>query len=106
MSNKPVYSTNKTQAGADKNTAKDRPLASGPLKMRLETKGRAGKAVTVLFNLPMSEVEAKALMRDLQEKLGCGATFKDGSIELRGDMRDRIEAQLVAKGMKVVRAGG
>jgi len=106
MSNRPVYSTNKSPAGGEQKGAGGRPLASGPMKMRLETKGRGGKAVTVLFNLPLTEADAKALMRDLQEKLGCGATFKDESIELRGDMRDRIEAQLTLKGIKVVRAGG
>jgi translation initiation factor 1 len=108
MSDRPVYSTDKSKAGGDKPGQKNsgKPLAGGPLKMRLETKGRGGKAVTVLFNLPLSEADAKAMMRELQEKLGCGATFKDGTIEMRGDMRDRLEPLLVARGLKVVRAGG
>ena len=74
--------------------------------MRLETKGRGGKSVTVLFNLDFEESEAKALMKDMQTRLACGATFKEGRIEMRGDLRDRVEQYFDDKGMKVVRAGG
>lgn len=106
---KPVYST-----GAGGGDLRDRgegkksgyAKSSGPTKMRLETHGRGGKAVTVLFNLPFEEAEATALMKEMQASLGCGATFKDGTIELRGDMRDRISALFAKRGLKLVRAGG
>jgi len=74
--------------------------------VRLETKGRGGKAVTVLFNLPFAEAEAVQMMKDLQASLGCGATFKHGQVELRGDMRDQVAAFFTRKGLKLVRAGG
>lgn len=106
-SGKPVYSTaapgvrRKEQASPAKAAA-----SGGPLKMRLETKGRGGKAVTVLFNLPFSEADAKTHMQTLQSQAGVGGTCKDGKIELRGDVRDKADAYFAKLGIKCVRAGG
>lgn len=105
MSNKLVYST----SGPVKNDPKKSDhyqKSTGPIKMRLETAGRGGKAVTVLFNLPLEEADARALLKELQGKLGCGGTMKESHLEFRGDMREKIEKLLVGKGLKVVRAGG
>ena len=74
--------------------------------MRLETKGRGGKAVTVLFNLPFDEARARAIMKELQSALGSGATLKDSTIEFQGDRRERIEAYFAAHDLKIVPAGG
>lgn len=105
--NKPVYSTS---GGGDLRKEGDRSggysRGHGPAKMRLETGGRGGKAVTVLFNLPMDEVAARALMKEMQGKFGCGATLKESTIELRGDLRDRVDVFFTARGMKIIRAGG
>jgi len=107
MSGKLVYSTATGKVTAEKSRDKDYSASSGPIKMRLETKGRGGKAVTVLFNLPFATAdEAKAMMRDLQTGLGCGATFKNNAIELRGDWRERVEGYCAQREMKVLRAGG
>lgn len=110
MKEKPVFSTKPSpatqQQGGDKKQEKLSPLASGPIKMRLESKGRGGKTVTVLFNLPLTTTEAAAMARELQNSFGVGGTFKDGVIELRGDLRDKVEAYSTKKGLKVVRAGG
>ncbi len=77
------------------------------MKMRLESKGRGGKQVTVLFNLVFpTEQESIATMRSIQDSLGIAGTYKDATIEFRGDVRDRVEAVLAKKGLKVVRAGG
>jgi len=115
--NRPVYSTSrggdlrKGRGGAGAGGAGSGSTAGyvrgqGPAKMRLETGGRGGKAVTVLFNLPMDEAAARALMKEMQGKFGCGATLKASTIELRGDVRDRVEAFFVQHEMKIVRAGG
>ncbi len=95
MSGKPLYST-----------AKPGVTTSGPLKMRLETKGRGGKAVTVLFNLPFNEADAKKHMQAIQAAAGVGGTMKDGTIELRGDVRDKADAYFAKVGIKCLRAGG
>lgn len=79
---------------------------SGPLKIRLETQGRGGKSVTVLFNLPFEENEAKEVKSLLAQKLGCGATLKNSTIELRGDFREQVIAWAQSRGIKCVKAGG
>lgn len=108
MAEKPVYSTaTGPTKKASQPKAEFKASASGPLKLRLETKGRGGKAVTVLFNLPFtSEDEAKQALKELQSSLGCGGTWKDGQMELRGDVRTRVEAWAEKKGIKTLRAGG
>lgn len=106
--NKLMYST---ESGSHKNS-KDKPKkaaannAGGPSKMRLETAGRGGKAVTVIFNMPFNSSQAKDFMREMQSKFGCGATHKNDTIELRGDMRDRVAEFFAAKNLKIIRAGG
>ena len=67
---------------------------SGPIRVRMEKKGRGGKIVTVIDNLPMSKSEAKTLMKSLQKIFGCGASLKSGTIELQGDWRDKVTAHL------------
>ena len=109
MADKPVYSTG--AGGGDKRSHSSEKKhgyvkSSGPAKMRLETKGRGGKAVTVVFNIPLEEAAVLALMKDLQASLGCGATLKDGVLEFRGDQRARIEPYFVQLGLKLIRAGG
>ena len=106
MGNKLVFSTSKAVEKKSKKNQDYYTPADGPMKMRLESKGRGGKEVTVLFNLPFSESEAKTFKRDIQNFLACGATFKNNQIELRGDLRSKVEAYCANKGMKVVRAGG
>ena len=68
--------------------------SNGPIKIRLEKKGRGGKTVTVLYNLPYSLEEAKALMKKLQAEFACGATFKNSVIELSGDNCQKVTAFL------------
>ena len=70
MGNKLVYSTG--SGGDQRQKASSSPglPAAGPTKMRLESKGRGGKEVTVLFNLPFSPAEAEALMKTLQTRFG------------------------------------
>jgi translation initiation factor 1 len=104
---KPVYST-LNPGVRQKEGRGEKPASStgGPLKMRLEKNGRGGKAVTVLFNLPFGEAEAKKHMQAIQASAGVGGTQKDGTVELRGDVRDKAEAYFAKLGIKVVRAGG
>lgn len=74
--------------------------------MRLEKKGRGGKSVTVLFNLPFTAEEAKNLMKRVQTAIGTGATYKNETIEIRGDHRDKVEAFFRKEKITIVRAGG
>ncbi len=80
--------------------------APGPTKMRLETKGRGGKAVTVLWNFPFPEDEVKTLIKSLQQRAACGATFKDGRAEFQGDIKDKATAFFQEHGWKLQVSGG
>lgn len=106
MSDKPVYSSLRGDLRDKEKKSNGYKKSSGPAKMRLETGGRGGKTVTVLFQLPLEEAEAMALMKELQTILGIGATFKNGCIELRGDHRDRVADHFARRGMTIKRAGG
>ena len=70
-------------------------------KLRMEKKGRGGKTVTVVDNLPNNAAFLKDLCQDLKRACGTGGTVVDGAIELQGDLRDRVRARLADKGMAV-----
>ncbi|MFK7826238.1 MAG: hypothetical protein AB8G05_18945 [Oligoflexales bacterium] len=108
MSDDLVYSSakGKIKKGSKSTKSQKYQKSPGPTKIRLEKKGRGGKQVTILFNLPFEENEAKQLMKDLQAKLACGGSFKDASIHFSGDMRDKIEEIFKSLGKKIVRSGG
>lgn len=106
MAEKPVYSSVKGDLRESSRPSSKYEKAKGPAKMRLETAGRGGKTVTVLFNLPLDEAEARILMKDLQGLLGIGATMKDSTIELRGDHRARVSEYFAKRGLVIKPAGG
>ncbi len=70
-------------------------------KLRVEKKGRGGKTVTVVDNLPNNAAFLKDLCQDLKRACGTGGAIQDGAIELQGDLRDRVRARLVDKGFVV-----
>jgi translation initiation factor 1 len=76
------------------------------VKLSRETAGRRGKGVTVVSELPLNEDQLKELATQLKNKCGTGGTAKDGRIEIQGDQRDRLAAELEKLGYKVKRAGG
>ena len=71
-----------------------------------ETKGRRGKGVTTVSDLPLDENGLAELAAKLKQLLGTGGTIKDGRIEIQSDHRDRIVAELEGMGYQVKRAGG
>jgi translation initiation factor 1 len=71
-----------------------------------ESKGRGGKAVTLVKNLQLSPDDLKALAKQIKNACGVGGTVKDGVIEIQGEQRQRIAELLQAQGYKVKIAGG
>jgi predicted translation initiation factor SUI1 len=76
------------------------------LKVGRETAGRRGKGVTTVFDLPFDEGRIRDLAARLKQRCGTGGTVKDGRIEIQGDQRERIVAELEKMGYKVKRVGG
>jgi protein-tyrosine phosphatase len=75
-------------------------------KVGRETAGRRGKGVTTVFDLPLDESGLRELAATLKQRCGTGGTVKDGRIEMQGDQRERIAAELEKLGYKVKRVGG
>jgi predicted translation initiation factor SUI1 len=86
----PAYSTDPTTNKLGRNSKAPRTVSytqgKGPARIRLEKKGRAGKIVTVIENIPISEDEAMVILKDLKVRLGCGGTLKESSIVLQGNV--------------------
>lgn len=76
------------------------------VRVSRETKGRGGKAVTLVRGLPLGEAALAALGKQLRTACGAGGTVKDGVIEVQGDHAERVLALLAAAGWKAKRAGG
>ncbi|HEY3321310.1 MAG TPA: stress response translation initiation inhibitor YciH [Planctomycetota bacterium] len=86
-------------------------VQSGPpgnvvVRVGLETKGRRGKGVTTISDLPLDANRLLQLATKLKQRLGTGGTTKDGRIEIQGDQRDRIIVELESLGYRVKRVGG
>jgi translation initiation factor 1 len=77
----------------------------GIVRVSRETKGRGGKAVTLVRGLPLDEAALGALGKRLRSACGAGGTQKDGVIEVQGDHVDRLVGLLQAEGWRVKRAG-
>jgi protein-tyrosine phosphatase len=76
------------------------------LKVGREMAGRRGKGVTTVFDLPLDDAAVRELAALLKQRCGTGGTVKDGRIEIQGDQRERVIAELEKLGYKVKRVGG
>ena len=70
-------------------------------KLRLETKGRGGKAVSVIYDLPENAAFLKTLCQELKRACSVGGAISGNTIELQGDQRERLRALLTKKGYAV-----
>ena len=71
-----------------------------------EVAGRGGKGVSVITGLPLNEAALDALATQLKKSCGAGGAVKDGRIEIQGDHRDRLVAELIKLGYEAKRSGG
>ena len=70
-------------------------------KLRTEKKGRGGKTVTVVYDLPRNAQFLQALSQDLKRACGTGGTVIEGGVELQGDLRERVRDALMKRGIVV-----
>ncbi len=64
------------------------------LRVKLDTKQRAGKVVTLIDGFIGSNDDLEALGKQLKTKCGTGGSAKDGFIIIQGDYREKIIAWL------------
>lgn len=80
--------------------------SDGIVRVRLETKGRKGKGVTVVLGVPLDGEALENLGKQLRQACGAGGTVKSGQIEIQGDHCTQVMATLTRAGYTVRRAGG
>ncbi len=81
-------------------------MGDGFVRVQRESKGRGGKTVTVISGVSLPEGALKELAGELKRRCGTGGTVKEGNIEIQGDHRDFLVAELEKRGYRVKRAGG
>ena len=79
-------------------------IQSEPMICKYEK--RKGKPTTIIEGYSGTEEDFKILAKELKTKLSVGGSFKDDSIIIQGDYRDKIMTILKEKGFKVKRVGG
>ncbi len=81
-------------------------VGSGAVRVQRETKGRGGKAVTVVRGVALPAAELAALAKQLKTTCGSGGTLKDGVIEVQGDHVEAVMNVLRVKGLAPKKVGG
>lgn len=79
-------------------------LQDDPLLCKYEK--RKGKPVTVIEGYTGADNDFKTLTKEIKTLLGVGGSFKDDTIIIQGDYREKIMEFLKSKGFKVKRVGG
>jgi translation initiation factor 1 len=77
------------------------PAGDGAVRVRLDTKGRKGKGVTLITGVPLGPIELSELGKKLKQRCGAGGTVKDGVIEVQGDHCDLLIEELRKLGWNV-----
>ena len=94
-----VYSTDPTFSKAhEESTAETLPTAQQKLTIRLDTKQRAGKSVTLIQGFVGNDDDLEQLGKNLKNFCGTGGSVKDGEIIIQGDQRDKVLQWLVKAG--------
>lgn len=100
-----VYSTGRGRIRPERQTQGSDP-GDGFVRIRREVKGRGGKTMTTVRGVPLDADDLRALASELKRRCGTGGSAKKGVIEIQGDHRDLLVAELESRGYRVKRAGG
>ncbi len=102
-----VYSTEQGRiCPAGNKPQKSASAGDGIVRISRETKGRKGKGVTIISGVPLDSSGLQALAQELKKKCGSGGTVKENRIEIQGDHRDLLLAELAKRGWQVKLSGG
>jgi translation initiation factor 1 len=105
-SNGIVFSTNPDFPLTDNNEGNAATLAPSkqPLKVRIESKQRRGKSVTLVEGFVGKEEDLEDLGKKIKTFCGTGGTVKDRQIVIQGDQRDRVMQWLNKNGFTMCKS--
>ncbi len=95
-----VFSTDPTFRFEEEEQTAQETLAPAQQKLhiRLDTKQRAGKAVTLVTGFIGIESDLEDLGKKLKNFCGTGGSVKDGEAIIQGDQRDKVLQWLLKNG--------
>lgn len=95
-----VYSTdpNVKLPGKDTKEFQTAERAQQQLRIILDTKHRAGKAVTLVYGFTGTHADLEELGKKLKSFCGTGGTVKEGEIIVQGDHREKVLQWLLKNG--------
>jgi translation initiation factor 1 len=110
VGNRLVYTSDPEQAKRLRESQKmpelrDTPPASQTIRVELDRKSRGGKSVTLLSGFELTPASLQALAKQLKSRCGSGGTIKERTIEIQGDHREIVGAELAKLGYRVKRIG-
>jgi translation initiation factor 1 len=101
-----VYSTDPDFKFEEEQTTVETLLpAQQQLKVKLDTRHRAGKAVTLIEGFIGKAGDLEALGKQLKAFCGTGGSVKDDAIIIQGDQRDKVMQWLGKNGYGRVKRG-
>lgn len=80
--------------------------SGGAVRVLREKQGRGGKVVSVITGLPLNAAQLAELAGELKRRCGAGGSVAGANIEIQGDHRDTLVAELTKRGFSAKRAGG
>lgn len=103
-----VYSTDPGYEYNDEpaNEGQTLPPQQQKLRVMLDKKNRAGKAVTLITGFEGTDADLETLGKKLKNLCGSGGSAKDGEILVQGDHRDKILKWLLDNGYKNSKKAG
>lgn len=100
--NQPVNACQCKATGSQRAASK----GDGIVRIQRQTQGRGGKVVTTVSGISLPAEELKQLAKKLKQLCGSGGTINDGVIEIQGDHRSTLKAELERLDYHVKLAGG
>jgi translation initiation factor 1 len=102
-----VYSTDPNFSFQEENLSTETlPPELQKLKVRLDTKHRAGKAVTLVEGFIGKDEDLQELGKKLKSFCGTGGSAKDGEIIVQGDQREKVMQWLRKNGYLHIKSSG
>jgi len=102
-----VYSTDPNfRFEEEQEQVKTLPPEQQKLRVWLDTKQRAGKAVTLITGFVGIPEDLEELGKKLKNYCGTGGSAKDGEIIIQGDQREKVMLWLLKNGYKNSKKAG